>query len=31
MGVRSDYIQWEEEQLKSGKMKQAVTYSLDEG
>ena len=31
MGVRSDYIQWEEEQLKSGKMEQAVTYSLDEG
>jgi len=31
MGVRSDYIQWEEEQLKTGKMEQAVTYSLDEG
>ena len=31
MGVRSDYIRWEEEQVASGKLKEAVSYTLDEG
>ncbi len=31
MGVRSDYIQWEKEQMASGKIKEAITYTLDEG
>jgi hypothetical protein len=31
MGVRSDYIQWEEEQMKLGNREHAITYTLDEG
>ena len=31
MGVRSDYIQQEREQLAAGKVDQAVAYTLDQG